>query len=67
MCGIEHISCDLYEMQVNLNSFSVIICILLHVIKFLTDIQRMNSLRYNAQFNNFNHNKTSSCIELCNF
>ena len=40
--GLKRYIVSAYEIQINLNHFTGILCILLHVIICVTDIQRMN-------------------------
>ena len=53
-----------YEIQINLNHFSVILHISLHVIIRLTEIRRIGDLRYNVHFDICNNNRFPSCIKL---
>ena len=48
--GLNRDCVSLYEILINLNNFAIILHILLHVIICVTDIIRMNYLRYKVQF-----------------
>ena len=43
-----HISCEFIEIQVKLNHFTAIMCILVHVVICVKDIQIFHDLRYNV-------------------
>ena len=42
---------SLYLIQFNLNMYYIILNILIYVIIYVTEVQRINYLRYNFQFN----------------
>ena len=65
--GLDIDCMSLYEIQINLNHFSVMLHILLHVIIRVTEIQRMDDLRHNIQFDICNHNKTPSGVKRHSF
>ena len=46
-----------YEIQINLNNFSVILHISLHMIMCVTDIRRIDYLSYNSIFNRLDCDK----------
>ena len=62
--GLERDIMILYEIQINLNHFSVILHISLHVIIRLTEIRRIGDLRYNVHFDICNNNRFPPCIKL---
>ena len=58
---------SLYEMNINMNDFSFILRISLHVVMCVTENFRVIYLRYNVQFNIWYHDKTPSCVKPRNF
>ena len=63
----EHASCDLYEIQFNLDNFIIILRILIHMIMCVTNIRKMIDFRHHVQFNIWYYDKIYYHFKPCYF